>query len=94
MVASSNDTVVPFDVPLGTQAAVDRMNAVDVYNEFYVQTIGHTVNFNAIFGGKTLLDRNMEFLAQTLVPEPSSFVLSCLAAVALLAIARRKMRGA
>lgn len=93
VVASSNDTTVPFDAPLGTQATVDRLNAVGVYNEFYVQTIGHNVDFAADFGGKTLLDRNMEFLALTLVPEPSSFVLSCLAAVALLALVRRKMRG-
>ncbi len=93
VVASSNDTTVPFNVPLGTKATVDRMNAVGVYNEFYEQTIDHTVDFNADFGGKTLFEHNMEFLAQTPVPEPSSLVLCCMAAVALLALARRKMRG-
>jgi acetyl esterase/lipase len=88
-VASSNDTTVPFAAPLGTQATVTQMNAVGVYNEFYVQTIGHNVDFNAMFGGQTLLKHNMDFLAAHLVPEPSTFLLAALAAVAMLALATR-----
>ena len=94
VVASSNDATVPFDAPLGMQATIDRMNEVGVYNEFYVQNIGHGVDFFADFGGKTLLDRNMEFLAAVLVPEPSSLVLGTLATIALLAFARSKRRSA
>jgi acetyl esterase/lipase len=89
-VASSNDTVVPFAAPLGTQAFVDRMNAVGVYNEFYVQSINHNVDFFADFGGQTLLGHNLDFLVQFLVPEPSSFALCALAGVALFAAARAR----
>jgi hypothetical protein len=84
---------VPFDAPLGTQATVNRMNAVGVYNEFYVQTIGHNIDFEADFGGMTLFEHNLEFLAAHLAPEPSSLVLFGLAALALLAVSRRTMRG-
>lgn len=70
VVASRDDTKVPFDAPLGTQAMVDRMNTVGVYNEFYVQTIGHTVDFDAMMpDGQTLRKHNMDFLAHFLVPE-------------------------
>lgn len=90
VVASSNDSVVPFDAPLGIQTSIDRMNEVGVYNEFYVQSIGHDVDILADFGGKSLLERNMDFLAQVLVPEPPSWILSGFAIVALLAFARNR----
>jgi hypothetical protein len=66
------------------------MNAVGVYNEFYVQSINHSVDFFADFGGQTLLERNVDFLAQFLVPEPSGFALLVLAGVALFGAARRR----
>jgi acetyl esterase/lipase len=75
------DPLVPLSV---AQATVDQMNAAGVYNEFYVQPgVGHDVDFNLVFGGQTLLAHNIDFLAQFLVPEPSSFALCALAALAL-----------
>lgn len=93
VVASSNDDTVPFDAPLGAQATINRMNAVGVVNEFYVQEIGHGVDFYADFGGQTLIEHNMEFLAAYLAPEPSGFVLCALAALALAALGWRRKRG-
>jgi len=92
LVNSDDDPLIPLFAP---QATVDQMDAVGVYNEFYVQTtgVGHDVDFDLVFGGQTLFERNADFLARFLVPEPSSFVLLSLAAVAMLALARRKMRG-
>ena len=94
VVASSDDPVVPFDLPLGTQAMVDQMNAVGVYNEFYVQTgVGHEVDFFGVFNGQTLLENNIDFLAHYLVPEPSTFALSALGFAALAAYRWRRRRA-
>jgi acetyl esterase/lipase len=91
VVASSNDMVVPFDAPLGTQAMVDQMNSVGVYNEFYVQTIGHTVDLFAEFDGQSLLEHNMEFLAQVLViPEPTTLTLITLGLLAMCCRRRKR----
>jgi acetyl esterase/lipase len=67
VVASSDDDIVHFNPPLGTVAAVDQMDQVGVYNEFYVQTgVGHDVDFEAEFDGKPLAEHNLEFLAKFL----------------------------
>jgi acetyl esterase/lipase len=92
MINGSVDPLVPLPY---AQAVVDRMNGMGVYNEFYVQEgVGHTFDFELVFDGKTLLQHNIEFLAKFLVPEPSSVVLGGFAALALLAVARRRSGGA
>jgi acetyl esterase/lipase len=87
IVAGAIDDVVPTS---GSTDAANRMNAVGVYNELYIQPgIGHDVNFFQIFDGKPLLLHNIEFLATYLVPEPASWLLGTLAMFALVAVARR-----
>ena len=73
VMASSDDPAVPFDPPFGTQAMVDRMNAAGVYNEFYVQTRGHHLDFSDDFDGKTLLEHMAEFLGRFLVPDLADY---------------------
>lgn len=91
LINGSVDPLVPLSY---AQAVVDRMNSVGVYNEFYVQVgVGHTVDFDLVFGGQTLLEHNINFLAQFLVPEPSSLVLFALAVSALLAVSRCTIRA-
>jgi acetyl esterase/lipase len=73
------------------QAMIDRMNAMGIANEFYVQPgVGHTVDYNLVFGGETLLQHNVDFLASHLVPEPAGVPLAGLGLAALLAIRRRQ----
>ncbi|MBI3840105.1 MAG: hypothetical protein HY288_19455 [Planctomycetia bacterium] len=76
-------TTVPFS---GDQAVVNQLTAVGVYNEFYPEpNLGHTVNFNQINGGNTLLQNNINFLAnQLLVPEPSSLVSTAMGMLACM----------
>ena len=88
------DTQVPF---AGDQAVADQLTAVGVYHEFYVgQGIGHeldTTVFNMTFGNETLLQHNVDFLANhLLVPEPSGLVLAEIAGLASLMIRRRIRR--
>lgn len=89
LINSDDDPLIPLIFPQATIAALD---AAGIYNEFYVQTggVGHEVDFDLIFDGKTLQQRNIEFMARFLVPEPSSWALGALAVAALLAIARRQ----
>jgi acetyl esterase/lipase len=92
VVHSNNDTVVPFDAPLGAAAMVDQMNRVGVYNEFYIQSVGHAVNPNQVFDGKTVIQHNMDFLAQFLVPvvpEPATLVLLVWGGIMGIALRRR-----
>ena len=86
------DDTVP---PSGSTDIADRMNAVGVYNELYMQVgVGHDVDFFQVFGDKTLLEHNMDFLATYLVPEPASWLLGASALFALVAVARRNRRHA
>lgn len=76
VVHGTADTVVPFS---GAQAAVNRMNTVGLYNEFYVQEgLGHTVDFARVYDGKTLFQHNIAFMSKFLVPEPPSIILMLL----------------
>jgi acetyl esterase/lipase len=88
IINGSADPLIQLTYP---QAMVDRLNAMGVYNEFYVQQgVGHTVNLNLVFGGETLLQHNIDFLATYLVPEPSGLLLAGVGAVALALISRRR----
>jgi acetyl esterase/lipase len=92
IVGGLNDTTVP---PSGSVDVANRMNAVGVYNELYMQVgVGHDVDFFQMFGDKTLLEHNIDFLATYLVPEPSSLVLGAIGAVALGMLARKQRRVA
>jgi hypothetical protein len=85
------DTQVPY---AGEVAVAQRMTDVGVYHEFYTAPgIGHTLNqaiFAMNFGNASLLQHNIDFLANRLVPEPSGLTLAALGAFALAAIARRR----
>jgi acetyl esterase/lipase len=86
------DTQVPF---AGDQAVADQLTAVGVYHEFYVgQGIGHELDqtvFNLTFGNETLLEHNIEFLANHLLAlEPSSIVLASMGSIGWLAAVRRR----
>jgi acetyl esterase/lipase len=88
-----NGAVDPLIALAYPQAMVDRMNAMGVYNEFYVQPgVGHDVNFGLIFGGKTLQQLNVEFLATHLVPEPGGLLLAA-SGLALLLMRGRRQRS-
>jgi acetyl esterase/lipase len=81
------DDTVP---PSGSVDVADRMHDIGVYNELYMQVgVGHDVDFFQMFGGKTLLEHNLEFLATHLVPEPASWLLGAIGMVAFAAIAQR-----
>ena len=55
--------------------------------------LGHTVDFTQINNGNTLLQNNINFLANhLLVPEPSSLLLASIGMLAWLAFARRIRR--
>ncbi|HVU87004.1 MAG TPA: alpha/beta hydrolase [Pirellulales bacterium] len=86
------DTQVPFD---GDLAVSNQLTAVGVYHEFYEGVgIGHELDtnvFNMQFGNETLLQHNIDFLANHLVPEPSAFALAAMgAALGGLAVDRRR----
>jgi len=85
------DPQVPF---AGDVAVAAQLTNVGVYHEFYVgQGIGHeldTTVFNLMFGNETLLQHNVDFLANHLVPEPSSFLLLAIGCLALLAAHKRR----
>lgn len=77
-------------VPFAGAAAVDaQLTNVGIYHEFYVgQGIGHqldTTIFNTMFDNQTLLQHNIDFLANYLVPEPSSLMLAALGIVGFAA---------
>lgn len=84
------DSQVPY---AGAVAVAARMNDVGVYNEFHVAAgVGHTLNvaiFNMNFGGATLLEHNVNFLADYLVPEPSGIWLAAMGIIALAAASKR-----
>ncbi len=87
------DTQVPFD---GDLAVSNQLTAVGVYHEFYEGVgIGHELDqtvFNLQFGNETLLQHNIDFLANHLVPEPSSIVLAVMGvALAGFAMGRRRL---
>jgi acetyl esterase/lipase len=90
VVHGTADPTVPYQ---GDVDVVNQLTAVGVYNEFYPEPgLGHTINFNQINGGNTLLQNNMIFLANhLLVPEPSSLVLAALGLLALAAFGRRRI---
>ncbi len=96
MFHGDQDPQVPFD---GDVAVADQLTAMGVYHEFYVgQGIGHELDeyvFGLTFGNETLLQHNIDFLANHLVPEPGSMVLASMAAFALLLVGRaaRRRRG-
>ncbi len=89
------DTTVPFD---GDLAVANQLAAVGVYHEFYEGIgIGHELDdtvFNITFGNATLLQHNIDFLANYLVPEPSSIVLAAVGIAALLMMGRRRIARA
>ncbi|HEY1601098.1 MAG TPA: alpha/beta hydrolase fold domain-containing protein [Pirellulales bacterium] len=84
------DTTVPF---AGDVAVANQLTAMGVYHEFYDGVgIGHELDdtvFGMTFGSETLLQHNIDFLANHLVPEPSAFVLAGLGSIALLALRRQ-----
>ncbi|MEX2115129.1 MAG: alpha/beta hydrolase fold domain-containing protein, partial [Pirellulales bacterium] len=88
------DTQVPY---AGEVAVAQRMTDVGVYHEFYVAPgVGHTLNqaiFAMNFGSASLLQHNIDFLANHLVPEPASLWLAASGVVALAAMARRRKRN-
>ncbi len=88
------DTQVPY---AGEVAVAARMTDVGVYHEFYVAPgVGHTLNeaiFASTFGDATLLQHNIDFLANYLVPEPSGLLLAALGAVALAVVRKRQRTG-
>ena len=86
------DTQVPF---AGDLAVASQLTAVGVYHEFYEGIgIGHELDLtvlNTQFGNESLLQHNIDFLANHLVPEPSSVVLAVMGAVAAgIAVRRRR----
>ena len=86
------DTQVPF---AGDLAVANQLTAVGVYHEFYEGVgIGHeldTTVLNMQFGNETLLQHNIDFLANHLVPEPSTIVLVVTGTLAAgLAVRRRR----
>ena len=93
MFHGDQDPQVPFD---GDVAVANQLTAVGVYHEFYIgQGIGHELDeyvFGLPFGNATLLEHNIDFLANYLVPEPGSVVLAGMAGIALV-FARRRSRG-
>jgi predicted esterase len=86
------DTQVPFS---GDLAVSNQLTAVGTYHEFYEGVgIGHELDtsvFNLKFGNETLLQHNIDFLANHLVPEPGSLVMSAMALAALLFTKRRQI---
>jgi acetyl esterase/lipase len=86
------DTQVPFD---GDLAVSNQLTAVGVYHEFYRGVgIGHeldTTVLNMQYGNESLLQHNIDFLANHLVPEPSTVVLAAIGfALAGFAVRRRQ----
>jgi acetyl esterase/lipase len=88
------DDVVPF---AGAVEVAQQMANVGIYHEFYIAPgVGHTLNeaiFAMNFGNASLLQHNIDFLANYLVPEPSSWLLAALGVVALATVARRYGRN-
>lgn len=80
------DPQVPFS---GDVAVAAQLTNVGIYHEFYVGVgIGHQLDatiFNMTFGNETLLQHNINFMANHLVPEPSSYVLLAMGSIALIA---------
>jgi acetyl esterase/lipase len=85
------DPQVPY---AGDVAVAAQLTTAGVYHEFYVgQGIGHeldTTVFNLMYGNETLLQHNIDFLANHLVPEPSSYILLVIGCLALIAAKTRR----
>ena len=85
------DPQVPYS---GDVAVAAQMTNVGVYHEFYVGAgIGHELDntvFNLTYGNETLLQHNVDFLANHLVPEPSSTALLAAGASMLVAAASKR----
>ncbi len=88
------DAQVPY---AGAVAVAAQMAAVGVYHQFHVAPgIGHTLNaaiFGMDFGGATLIQHNIDFLADYLVPEPSGLLLLAVGVLALAAARKRSKRN-
>ncbi|MEX2113531.1 MAG: alpha/beta hydrolase [Pirellulales bacterium] len=88
-----NGALDPLIPVAAANALVAQMNAAGVAHEFYLQPgVGHTVDYGLIFDGLPLAQHHIEFLAQHLAPEPSGFVLSCVALAGIPLVARRRRR--
>jgi acetyl esterase/lipase len=79
------DPQVPFS---GDAAVAEQLTNVGIYHEFYEGIgIGHELDntvFNITFGNETLLQHNVDFLADHLVPEPASLALLAIGCCAII----------
>jgi para-nitrobenzyl esterase len=83
LIAGALDTKVPLQV---VQATSSAMTAGGVYNELYVEpNTTHSVSWNTTINGETVFQHSIDFLDQHLatVPEPSTWLMSGLGALAL-----------
>jgi len=88
IVAGALETVVP---PNDSVVLANELTAKGIHNELFMQPgVGHTVDYFKLYGGISLLEHQIDFLATYLVPEPGTWALATIAAVGLLAVARRR----
>jgi acetyl esterase/lipase len=86
IVHGTADSTAPYEWDLNLSK---KLTQIGVYNELHtIQSGGHSLNMNTFNllmpNGKTLLENNIIFLANHLVPEPSSFVLASLGLIGLV----------
>ena len=88
------DTQVPF---AGDLAVSNQLTAVGVYHEFYEGVgIGHDLTpaiLDQTYGNESLLQHNIDFLANHLVPQPGSFGLAAMACGFLLGVRKWRRRA-
>jgi acetyl esterase/lipase len=92
IVHGTADSTAPYQWDLNLS---NKLTQIGVYNELHtIVGGGHSLNantFNLLMpNGKTLLENNMTFLANHLVPEPSGFILAALGLIGLVVWHRRK----